>query len=324
MKKDLVILARHWVVEQLDVALEEFKKFRDGLDEKEREKYDKLVEKQNQKWSDYECEDLCFEEMDVIIKEIQKEMDDIIARHNYENKDIDSIVELIQGKQLGAIPKHKKEKIHKNKKKNKDIKSPSLSDNTKMAEKTKEAQLEETKNQLSDNAKIADKLKKTEEVLNVTKTQIEETKNRLSEEKSYEVSLFDNSKIAEEFKKTKETLNITKAQLEQTKNQLREEKSKNDNLNIKNDFLRLKLLHNDFKKYRDVLRQRQKNNLSVIDHLRASPELEHTPQVQLALRSLHEFSALLLLADQQLSSQYDILYQPVSYTHLTLPTILLV
>jgi len=130
--------------------------------------------------------------------------------------------------------------------------------------------------------------------------------------------LSDNTEIADELKKAKEALNITMAQLEETKNHLREEKLKNNHLNIKNDFLRSKLLHNDFKKYRDALRQREKNNFSVIGHLRSSPELEHTPQIQLALRSFHEFSARLLLADQQLTSQYDILYQQ-SQTSETIP-----
>ena len=416
----LVISAHKWVVEQLDVVLEEFKEFRDGLEEKERKKYDNLVQEQNEKWRDFDLGNLSFEELDVIIKEIQKDMDDIIARHNNQNKDIDMLVELIEGKKLGAIPKKKKEKVSKSiknqekeckdannenmsekdistlqsdekveqfkseksitsiknvektlsnkakKKKNQGKESKDANNNGNIGEKgistlqsgekieqlksetsiigIKNVKSDEEKASLSDKAKMADELKKTEEALNITKAKLEETENRLRAERfkrahetdelskatgalsitKAKLKETENRLRAEQLKKAHETdelnkaseaLSITKAKLKEIENQLRTERSKSAH---ENNLLRSKILFNDFKKHRDVLRQRQKNNFSVIDHLRASPELVQTPEVQMALRSLHEFSAHLLLADQELSRQYTTRCQQLQTTN-TIP-----
>ena len=117
VNKDLVISAYNWVVEQLDVALGEFKEFRDGMDIKERKKYDKLVGKQIQTWNDNSysvLDDVAQKEMDVIIAQRQKDMDDTTARFNNQKKDVDLLVELIEGNQFGAIPKNSKSKNKKN------------------------------------------------------------------------------------------------------------------------------------------------------------------------------------------------------------------
>lgn len=78
LKKDLVVAANGWVVQQLDINLKEYIDFRDGLDEEEREKWDKMVKKENKERSKEEgCDDSSEEEG--ITKEdwlMQKEMED--------------------------------------------------------------------------------------------------------------------------------------------------------------------------------------------------------------------------------------------------------
>ena len=76
------------------------------------------------------------------------------------------------------------------------------------------------------------------------------------------------------------------------------------NTRSQNDLLRAKLLQNDLTKYREILRMKQANNLDVITLPRESPELENIPQIQLALNSLDEYTARLLLAEEELDNEY--------------------
>jgi len=134
------------------------------------------------------------------------------------------------------------------------------------------------------------------------------------------------TKIQDELKKTNETLNLAtikndqlQAEKDDAKGRLREEKVLSYQLNTQLsrvtqdratdsqtiDALRAKLLQNEFKNYSEMLGQRQSNNQRMITHLRGSPELAHIPQVQLALSTLDEFSARLLLAGEELNNQYE-------------------
>merc|ERR1719186_599809 len=134
------------------------------------------------------------------------------------------------------------------------------------------------------------------------------------------------NKVSDELKKTNETLNIAtnrndqlQAELEETKGRLRAEGKLTFDQDAQlrrltqekvaesqvNDMLRAKLLHNDYKKYSEILGQKQSNNQRMIQYLRGSPELARMPQVQLALSTLDELSARLLVAGEELTAQYE-------------------
>jgi len=163
----------------------------------------------------------------------------------------------------------------------------------------------------------------------------EVNKNLMMENNSYKdqigemkQSVSEAAKITDELKKTNGTLNsaITKnyqlrTELEEAKNRLREEASLTSQLNSQltlasqekvmesrtNDLLRAKLLQNEFVKYREILRQKQASNQRIISQFRGSPELADLPRSKLALNALDEFSVRLLLASEDLHSQYDTL-----------------
>merc|ERR1712096_8025 len=69
VKRELVASLYSWLVEQLDVDLQEFKRFRAGLHEKERRKWDMLVYQYNEKYQDFHCENLSVDEQDANCRE---------------------------------------------------------------------------------------------------------------------------------------------------------------------------------------------------------------------------------------------------------------
>merc|ERR1719319_1743291 len=94
-------------------------------------------------------------------------------------------------------------------------------------------------------------------------------------------------------------------ELQETINHLREVGEELSLERKTNDQLRAKILNNDFFKYNEILGQMQKDNQNIISHIRESPGLKLIPQVQDVLITLDEFSARLVIASEELNSQYE-------------------
>merc|ERR1719319_672059 len=94
-------------------------------------------------------------------------------------------------------------------------------------------------------------------------------------------------------------------ELQETINHLREVGEELSLERKTNEQLRAKILNNDFFKYNEILGQMQKDNQNIISHIRESPGLKLIPQVHDALITLDEFSARLVIASEELNSQYE-------------------